>query len=216
MLLSSGFTAAQWYRALIDPLVPRLRSRIVRLCSELDAHEVLDIACASGAQCRLLGARGIQAVGLDISESMIEGARQMAGPNTEYVCASAYNLPFSSGAFDVSILSLALHEHTEQERTDMLHEALRVTRSGGMLIVADYSRPPRPWLNIPWWMILAIENLAGGSHRSGFHDFVARGSLDGLLDRRRLKPSFHIPSHLGAITIAAVPVPAENRRRHRA
>lgn len=192
------------YGTLIDPLVSRLRRRIVALCRALGAGEVLDIACATGAQVRLLDAAGIDATGLDLSEAMIDAARRAGGCRAEFVCASAYELPFEEGAFDASILSLALHEHTESERGTMLREALRVVRPDGALIVADYRRPQRPRFHPPWWTICAIERMAGSAHRKGFAEFVATGSLDGLLTRHDLQPSQTLASHVGAIGIAVI------------
>jgi len=36
--------------------------------------KILDIASATGAQCRMLGRAGIEATGLDLSEPMIAGS----------------------------------------------------------------------------------------------------------------------------------------------
>ena len=198
------------YRILIDPLVTRLRTRIVTTCRELEMESILDIACATGAQCRRLGAAGIRATGIDLSEGMIDEARR-AGGSASYVCGSAYELPFDDATFDASLLSLALHEHTESERRLMLREAIRVVRPGGALIVADYRRPPRPRTNPAWWMICTIERLAGGTHTEGFLDFTARGSLDGLLARHGLYSENVLNSYFGAIGIAIVPIEAADQ-----
>jgi len=201
-----GALAVRSYRALIDPLLLPLRPRIVRACVELAAREVLDIACATGAQCRALGRAAVEATGLDLSPDMIEVARRVGGPNTSYVLGSAYELPFADASFDASLLVLALHEHSEEERATMLAEALRVLRPAGHLIVADYVRPPRPAVHIPWQLIRFVESIAGPEHSAGFRDFVKQGSLDGLLCRHGLTPSHRSASHLGAIQIATTSV----------
>jgi len=40
------------------------------------------------------------------------------------------------------------------------------------------------------------------SPRAGFHDFMRRGGLDGLLARHSLKPIHRVRSHFGTIGIA--------------
>ncbi len=199
-----GSLAVGLYRALIDPLLWPLRPKIVRICRELGAREVLDIASATGAQCRALGRAGIRATGIDLAEAMIAAAKRRAGRNTDYVLGSAYDLPFPGGSFDATLLILALHEHTEEERSLMVREAHRVLRPGGTLLVADFNEPRRPTLHVPWQVIRWIEHTAGDEHNAGFHDYVARGCLDGLIERHSLTVLRRIRSHFGTIGIVVV------------
>jgi ubiquinone/menaquinone biosynthesis C-methylase UbiE len=192
------------YRALIDPLIRPLRPRIVRLCRELGIQKVIDIASATGAQCRTLAGAGIQATGVDLSEAMISAAKRRGGSNMRYVQGSAYELPFDDGSFDASLLILALHEHTEEERTLMLAEALRVVRPEGYLIIADYNRPRLTGIHLPWQTIRLIESLAGDEHHAGFKDFVARAGISGLLTRHALTPVREILSHFGTIRTSII------------
>jgi SAM-dependent methyltransferase len=196
--------AVRLYGALIDPLLWVLRPRIVRLCCGLGAATVLDIASATGAQCRMLGRAGIQTTGIDLAESMVAAARRRGGRNTHYIHGSACSLPFDAGSFDASLLLLALHEHEEEERKIMLAEALRVLRPAGHLIIADYTRPPHTVLHAPWHVIRFIEEIAGSGHRAGFKDFIARGGLAGLLDRHHLAPVAQSGSHFSTIGIAVI------------
>ena len=199
-----GSLAVRSYRALIDPLLRPLRSRIVRICLGCGARDVLDIASATGAQCRSLGRAGIQATGLDLAEAMIAAAKLRGGANAKYVLGSAYELPFSDGSFDASLLLLALHEHPEDERSLMVREALRVLRPDGTLVLADYTKPTHPTLHIPWQLIRLIESAAGAEHSAGFRDFVAHGCLEGLIERHGLAVVSKSRSHFGTIGIAVV------------
>ena len=199
-----GSLAVRTYRTLIDPLLWPLRPKIVRICRELGAREVLDVASATGAQCRTLGRSGIRATGLDLSEAMVAAASRRGGANTDYVLGLAYELPFADDSFDACLLILALHEHTEEERSAMLGEALRVTRPGGAVVLAEYTEPSRPRLHVPWQVIRLVEGTAGEEHASGFRDFVARGCLDGLIEEHGLEAIRRVPSHFGTIGIAVV------------
>lgn len=192
------------YRVLIDPLIWPLRLRIVRLCRELNVREVLDIASATGAQCRMLAQTGMQATGVELSEVMVAAARRRGGRNTHYIHGSAYDLPFDNGSFDAALLLFALHEHTEKERETMFKQALRVLRPYGYLIIADYNRPRCANFHVAWQIIRLIEEMAGGEHRAGFKDFVSRGGLAGLLGRHALTPMQQSRWHSGAVVIAVI------------
>jgi len=202
-----GSSAARIYSTLIDPLIVPLRRKITDLCIERGVKRVIDIASATGVQCRMLAQAGIRATGVDLSQPMVDSAKRWGGGDVDYVCASAYDLPFEAGSFDASILSLALHEHTEEERGMIIAEARRVTALHGLLIVADYTPPLRPWLNPSWIAIRLIERTAGKDHHSGFVDFVSRGGLDGLIERYALTPYERIDSHHRTIAIAIVENP---------
>jgi len=199
-----GKISSTIYRWLIDPLLWSLRPKIARLCRKHGMNNVLDIGTATGAQCRTLGAAGICAVGLDLSEAMIAAARNRWAKNVEYVVGSAYELPFEDAAFDAALLSLSLHEHSEEERTRMLMEALRVIKSNGYLMLAEYSKPAKTLIHLPWRIIQFIENLAGPEHRAGFHQFIAADGLRGLLRRHGLQPIEVVYSHFQTLTIAVV------------
>jgi SAM-dependent methyltransferase len=199
-----GRRAAGVYGALIDPVLQSLRSRVVRICQEEGAARVLDVACATGAQCRRLARAGIRVTGVDLSEAMIAAARRRGGPGTEYILGSAFDLPFPDASFDAAILSLALHEHPENERTSMLGQALRVLQPGGVLVIVDYACPSRTALHLPWAVVRLVENSAGPEHRAGFADFVRRGSLAGLLARHGLTSSRMVQAVFGTVSIAVV------------
>jgi len=202
-----GSFTAGIYRRLIDPLIVPLRRKITGVCLERGVKRVIDIASATGAQSRMLAEEGILVTGVDLSEVMVDSARRLGRPNVDYLCASAYELPFGDGSFDGSILSLALHEHTEEERGMMLAEARRVTAPGGIMVIADYNPPFHPVINPAWLAIRAIERIAGKGHHAGFVDFLARGGLDGLMERHGLLPYERVDSHFATIGIALFEIP---------
>lgn len=198
-----GGRAASIYAWMIDPMLSPLRRRISCLCSAPGIHSVLDIACATGAQCRSLRAAGLEPTGVDLSGAMIESARRRSAHGIRYIQASALALPFESDVLDAAILSLALHEHSESEREGMLREATRVIRPGGLLLLADYHRPGHSGVHPAWLAIRAIEHAAGGEHAAGFRGFMADGGLDGFARRFGVRVRLRRSSHGGAIGIIA-------------
>jgi len=207
-----GRGAVRTYCGLIDPLLRPIRGRIVKLCTSLGGQSALDIASGTGAQCRWLGRAGIHATGIDLAQAMVDAAAAIGGQNTTFIQGSALDLPFEDESFDLCLLVLALHEHSEGERSTMLREAKRVLRVSGHLVIADYQEPNRlRRLHPAWQAIRAIEYSAGDEHRNGFRDYVSRGSLRGLAARYALEPIASVQSHFRAIeTVAIRKLPRES------
>ncbi|MFC2078467.1 class I SAM-dependent methyltransferase [Candidatus Bipolaricaulota bacterium] len=197
-----GSLAVKTYRLIIDPLIRPLRPKVVELCRDLDVETILDIASGTGAQCRMLGEAGISATGVDLSEDMVAHAQARGGRNVRYVQGSAYELPFDDASFEACVLVLALHEHTEEERTRMFAEALRV--ASRYVVIADYERPQNSAFSPPWQLIRFIEHSAGAEHNAGFKHFVATGCLASLTERHGLIVDREQTSHFGTMRIVAV------------
>lgn len=198
-----GRGAARFYGFGIDPILRPLRPRVAAQLGDRRPCTVLDVACATGAQTRWLAQSGFSVVGVDLSPAMVQAAARRA-PLLPFVCSSALSLPFPDASFDAVVLSLALHEHPEAERQAIAREAVRVLRREGRLVLADFCEPPRPQSHMPWRVIRAIEHAAGPEHRAGFVDYVAQGSLRGLLARLDLEPTGSRRSHFGCIEIVTV------------
>ena len=91
----------------------------------------------------------------------------------------------------------------------MLHEAVRATRPGGVILLADYRRPRLACVHPVWRAIRAIERSAGGDHEAGFRDFMDQGGVDGLVRRLGLPVRASRGSHGGAIGIVTVGADAD-------
>ncbi len=102
---------------------------------------VLDIGCGAGDDVRelagLVGPAG-GAVGVDKSEVLIAEARRAAEPvrgRTEFFCADVMALPFPDGSFDRCRADRTI-QHVPQADLG-LREILRVTGSGGVLVLSE-------------------------------------------------------------------------------
>ena len=173
-----GRVSARIYSWLIDPLLASLRHEITATCLTHGITDAIDIACATGEQCRDLQRAGIAATGIDLSEAMIERARRIGPPEIRYVHGSALSIPFPNDTFTGAILSLCLHEHPAHEQERMIAEAVRVVRPGGMVILAEYSPPGRA--NRTWALIQVIERLAGREHFRNFRRFIQAGGIESV------------------------------------
>ncbi len=94
--------------------------------------EVLDCGCAKGRFLREMP-DGVRAVGIDISERLIQSAKSN-GLN-RLVQGSASRLPFAPGSFDL-IYCVETLEHLPDTQA-AINEMVRVLKPGGQLIVID-------------------------------------------------------------------------------
>ncbi len=110
--------------------------------------QVLDLAGGTGDLAALMAPRvtpGGRVVLSDINEAMLGRGRErlldrgIAGDSIEYCLADAERLPFDSDRFDVVTIAFGLRNVTHKEQA--LAEMFRVLRTGGQLLVLEFSRP---------------------------------------------------------------------------
>ena len=101
--------------------------------------EVLDVGCGPGTITLGLARRAGRVVGLDMSEEMVEASRALAArervDNVSFEVASAYELPFEGGAFDVVYAHQVLQHLADPVAA--LRDFRRVLRPGGLVAVRD-------------------------------------------------------------------------------
>ncbi len=124
-LLSLGRTKA-WRKATTAIIAPRAGMKI------------LDLAAGTGSSSAPLADAGADVIATDFSQGMLAVGRK-AHPNLEFMKADALNLPFQDGRFDLVTISFGLRNTNDMDKT--LREALRVTKKGGRLVVAEFSHP---------------------------------------------------------------------------
>lgn len=103
--------------------------------------DVVDVGCGAGTQTSMWARGGHRALGVDISEPLIELARQRAaeaGLTPEFTVGSAADLPIADGSIDVVLVSELL-EHL-QRWEPCVDEALRVLRPGGVVYLSTTNR----------------------------------------------------------------------------
>jgi demethylmenaquinone methyltransferase/2-methoxy-6-polyprenyl-1,4-benzoquinol methylase len=135
---------------------PRWRSFLV---SRIDAgreSRVLDVATGTGLVARALVARyGCTVVGVDQSAGMLAEARRRANGGTEFVEASADELPFRDGEFDALTFTYLLRYVADPAAT--LRELARVVRPGGTIAGLEFALPRGLWR--PLWELYVRAGL---------------------------------------------------------
>jgi ubiquinone/menaquinone biosynthesis C-methylase UbiE len=124
------------------------REDLLDLADVAAGHCVLDIGCGTGTQAIAAWRRsqpGGSVIGVDISEKMLAAARRRArraGLDIAFHHADVAQLPFGDDRFDVVTITTVMHMVPQCRRRLCLHEASRVLRRGGRLLLIDYAGAP--------------------------------------------------------------------------
>ena len=124
-LLSLGQTKA-WRKATTAIIAPKA------------GMVILDLAAGPGSSSEPLYKAGATVFATDFSEGMLAQGRR-ARPYLNFSKADALNLPFEANRFDVVTISYGLRNTVTYEKA--LIEALRVTKPGGRIVIAEFSQP---------------------------------------------------------------------------
>jgi ubiquinone/menaquinone biosynthesis C-methylase UbiE/DNA-binding transcriptional ArsR family regulator len=104
-------------------------------------RSLLDLGTGTGRMLELFGPEIERGLGLDLSLDMLQLARdrlERAGlKNCSVRQGDIYDLPLANDSFDVVILHQVLHFLDDGARA--IHEAARVLRPGGRLLVVDFA-----------------------------------------------------------------------------
>lgn len=124
----------------------RLRDdALAELGAEIDG-KTLQIACVYGDFTQQIATRLAETAQLDIIDVapiQLSNLRRKLKPDARIHLhqQDASALSFSSANFDSSLLFFLLHEQPEAVRRATLAEAVRVTRTGGKIVIVDYHKP---------------------------------------------------------------------------
>ncbi len=124
-LLSLGRTKA-WRKAATKIIAPA------------PGMKILDLAAGPGSSSEPLHKAGATVFATDFSEGMLAVGRKTR-PYLSFSKADALNLPFEANTFDVVTISYGLRNTVDYPKA--LAEALRVSKSGGRIVVVEFSHP---------------------------------------------------------------------------
>jgi sarcosine/dimethylglycine N-methyltransferase len=116
---------------------------------------VLDVGSGVGGPARFLAATcGCQVTGVDLSEPFVDAARYLTertgqSGQVSFETASALELPFDAGRFDVLLLQHVAMNISD--RTGLYREIRRVLKSAGMFAIFDVVlNDGEPHYPVPW------------------------------------------------------------------
>lgn len=136
---SYGASAPENYQRFFVPAVARpLAEDLVRQAAPRQGERILDVGCGTGVAARLaaerVGREG-RVVGLDINPGMIAVAKSVTPVEhaVEWREASAEDIPYDDGSFDVVLCQLSLQ--FMPDRSKALREMHRVLAPSGRLVI---------------------------------------------------------------------------------
>ncbi|MCM1129949.1 MAG: methyltransferase domain-containing protein [Alistipes senegalensis] len=124
------------YKVRIDPELIAMRSRfmktfgmpIIELMDPKPGERILDVGCGFGAVCQLLDEKGCRTVGIDISDSVVEAARELG---VDARLANAESMTFNE-EFDAVYSVSALHWMRHLDR--VAAGIMRALKPGGRFV----------------------------------------------------------------------------------
>jgi ubiquinone/menaquinone biosynthesis C-methylase UbiE/DNA-binding transcriptional ArsR family regulator len=167
---------------------------------------VADIGTGTGILALELAALGLEVIGIDRSDAMLETARAKwaaarvshQGPGSvEFRTGDAHALPLDDDCVDAVLAHMVLHSLEEPERA--IGEMARIVRPGGQVILIDFVAHEHRWmeheLGLVWmgfeetqireW----IEAAGLGALRIEFHDPDAKRDLPASFVAAARKPA---------------------------
>lgn len=129
------------------------RRKAVLLSGWQPGERVLDLCTGTGGLALTFASHGAKVIGTDIARAMLKRASAKdVRMGAAWLEMDATRLAIANKAFDVSVLSLALHHMPEAVQLRVLRELRRVTSRRIVIIEPDIPVKPQ-W--IPAWMFVA-------------------------------------------------------------
>ena len=123
------------------------RRKAVNKLREIQPKRILDLATGTGDfAIALLKLNPSQIIGMDISSGMLDvGKNKMKAKHVSHIIdmqlGDSENMPFEDGYFDAITVGFGVRNYEHLEKG--LSEMLRVTRSGGKIVILEFSKPKR-------------------------------------------------------------------------
>ena len=134
--------AAEWDRIRKLHVPDEAVEKAIRAAlADLPFRSLLDLGTGTGRMLELFGPEIERGLGIDLSLDMLQLARDRLERAKLRNCSvrqgDLYDLPLGNDSFDVVILHQVLHFLEDGARA--IHEAARVLRPGGRLLVVDFA-----------------------------------------------------------------------------
>jgi demethylmenaquinone methyltransferase/2-methoxy-6-polyprenyl-1,4-benzoquinol methylase len=194
-----------FYMFLIEPLLLKAKNSVTLRVLRLKPKQLLEVGCGTCLQSLKIAQAGVEVTGIDISNRMFPSSAKIPTELTVQV-ADGTNLPFPDDSFDLTLISLALHEMVSEKRLPIIKELIRTLRPGGAVLILDYDTGIQNSSDLTSWLIKAIEWLAGKEHHSNFRDFLRNGGVPGLLAMLGYRVSRRVPVLNGMAAIFEVTI----------
>ena len=177
---------AKIYDPVLYLVLKPIRIAVMKLLLEYKEKSILDLCCGTGNQLKLLSRNGFKDLHcLDISNPMLEIARKN-DYRIKIYNEDATKTNFENESFDIVIISFALHEKDRSTQESFIHEAHRLIKKDGFILVVDYNfdnKTPK----LVKIGISIIEGIAGKEHYNNFKGYIRNNGLLSLINKDKFK-----------------------------
>lgn len=194
---------ASWYDIVLEPILWKMRRKIVQVSDIQAGMKVLEVACGTGTQAVRFIKAGALYTGVDLSPAMLNVAKKR---KLECLHADGTRLPLEDNSFDFSTIILALHEVDPEIRKKIVMEMIRVTKPEGSIVIVDYTISNRKdiFSSLSDRVIQYAEKSVGGSHYRNYGKFMKSGGLISFLvpfDLEIIEAKFIFSGNIGIIKL---------------
>lgn len=149
----------------------RLYEALLKKVKYFTPNKLLDVGCGTGTiLSRLAEDKDISLAGIDLTEEMLNVARERLGDRADLKLGDSERLPWDNNSFDTIICSNSFHHYPEPMK--VLGEMLRVLKPKGHLIIGDPSMPP---------IIRQLSNYSLKYSKQGDYRLYSKSEMDELL-----------------------------------
>ena len=150
-------------------------------------YHVLDLACGtSNYRDQIV----CEYTGIDINEKYFDPKRE--DKTTKFIESSVDKLPFEGKIFDISLTIASTHHLTDQQVTDMIKEAFRVSKNGSSFHIIDSITTP--FLENPFkWFWFAIDRGRYQRCEEDWLDLLGKNAQ--IIHFKKIKGPMHTVCH---------------------
>lgn len=105
----------------------------------LKEGSILDIGCGTGELLYIINKKGLKLYGIDLSDKMIEKAKEKLQNHANLTIGDSENLPYKDNKFDIIICNDSFHHYPNPIKA--LKEMNRVLKNNGKIIMGDCYQP---------------------------------------------------------------------------
>ncbi len=148
------------------------RRVLVKSVMQKSPQKALDVACGTGDLTLALLKKGVDVIGLDIAQKMLQLAEiktdKLLSKNRfkilsrpAFICSSADSIPFKEASFDAVTIGFGIRNFEKWEES--LSEIYRILKKGGTLAILEFATPKnRNWNSLFNLYFFKILPMVGG------------------------------------------------------
>jgi len=178
---------APWYDKFLNRVDGPVRATAFEMSAPTGTMRVLDVGCGTGTTLEQYVDAGCHSYGVDASEAMLTQARKRLGGKADLTFGNAEHLAFDDNTFDRVLASLFLHELSDDVRSAVFSEVVRVTAPDGRIVITEFGSGD---LTVRGRSIrsvsMVIERVAGRDHKRNCKSFLASGGIPAEAGRHGL------------------------------